>query len=100
MSTGTGCVDPTCRCTINHSAAFALVWLSLLAVGLSVFGTIVMKRNRTPMMIGAFVGIVVMPVVILQSTVLGWTLCFSHSLPRTGKLRASAPKNISQLRPD
>ena len=55
-----GCVLEDCACSINHSAAFALVWLSLLAVGLSVFGTIVMKRNRTPMMIGAFVGIVVM----------------------------------------
>ena len=49
-----------CQCTVNHSAAFGLVWQTLLAVMLSIYGTVVLKRNRTPLAIGCFIGITIM----------------------------------------
>ena len=52
-------------CTVNHSAAFGLVWQTLLAVMLSIYGTVVLKRNRTPLAIGCFIGITIMSVHVL-----------------------------------
>lgn len=57
--------------SIDHNEAFVLVWQSLLAIGLSVGGTLVMKRHRTPLALGFFIG-----VCIVMSN---WMLCIAVS---------------------
>jgi len=50
---------PDCRTPMrqtDHHEAFALVWHSFMAILVSVGGTFVMKKHRTPIGLGLFVG--------------------------------------------
>mmetsp|Transcript_7255 Transcript_7255/g.12653 ORF Transcript_7255/g.12653 Transcript_7255/m.12653 type:complete len:183 (+) Transcript_7255:362-910(+) len=61
---------PSCGSTTlytDHHEAFILVWHALSAIALSVGGTIIMKKHRTPTGLGLFVGALL---VMVQ-----WTLC-------------------------
>lgn len=42
----------------GNAAGFAAVWTAILLFGISVFGTIVMRKYQTPLMVGGFLGVI------------------------------------------
>ncbi|GBG33389.1 Hypothetical Protein FCC1311_096122 [Hondaea fermentalgiana] len=67
-----GFKGPSCSITekdgvTDHHEAFILVWFTFCAVAVSVGGTLIMKKHRTPIGVGLFVGAIFM--------LFNWTLC-------------------------
>mmetsp|Transcript_7258 Transcript_7258/g.12016 ORF Transcript_7258/g.12016 Transcript_7258/m.12016 type:complete len:167 (+) Transcript_7258:946-1446(+) len=64
---GPSCSDASADGITDHHEAFMLVWFSFCAIFVSVAGTLIMKKHRTAIGVGLFIGAIFM--------LANWTLC-------------------------